>query len=281
MKLFLFISSVIGSCHAKLVTNYEDDRMAAIYQNNTDASMFENYDHLHSLLVKPDSAACHGWDWFYCPRDPGCTDYVMSAHQVSVGTAPSHLAKVTVGAWTNLYVIGETTLKEVPVSASYKVYGVDGKNVASGALPARHGIYNDGPKGLGASLELNFENKPNQFRLQVPLIVQADNFDETTGTQWVNFGIDVFLEPSGTHEAICVQVANEAYATTISKRASPAFEMLCEDNGDGTFTPGAVPDVLHPLGGCNEFGKQCDGCMTTCNPQSRAATLVQRTSILS
>jgi len=205
----------------------------------------------------------------------------MSAHQVSVGTAPSHTVKVTEGQWTNLYVIGQTTLKTVPPHATYKVYGLDGKNVAQGPLPARHGIWNDGPHGLGASLELDFEKKPGQFRLQIPLKPATNNYgDDGKGHQWVNFGIDVFLEGSGTHEGICVQVSNHAYATAISSKVTPAFETECKDNGDGTWTPGKQQDVIHNLGGCNEFGKECDGCMTQCNPQSRQATLEKRGTFL-
>merc|ERR1712146_854733 len=80
-----------------------DDRMSRIYSNFSDVN----------LAVATSSSTCHGWDWFYCPRDPGCATYALSAHQVSVSLAPAHTKKVTAGQWINLYVIGRTTLKAV------------------------------------------------------------------------------------------------------------------------------------------------------------------------
>lgn len=202
----------------------------------------------------------------------------MSAHQVSVATTPSHLGTVTVGHWVNLYVIGTTNIKNVSEIASYKVYGIDGKNAATGGLTARHGVWSDGPKGLGASLELNFEKKPGQFRLQIPLVVATNNFEETAAKQqYVNFGIDVFLQGKYAPEAMCVQIANSAYSKFESSKEG--FETNCKDNGDGTFTKAITPDVVRPLSGCNEIrgtGRQCGGCFTRCNPQSRSETLALR-----
>jgi len=223
-------------------------------------------------------ASCQGWDWFYCPRDPGCATYTMSAHEVSVSTAPSHLGAVRAGAWSNLYIIGTTTITNVSQIASYKVYGIDGKNAATGLVAGRHGVWTDGPKGLGASLELNFENKPGQFRLQIPLIVAQNNFEETAAKeQFVNFGIDIFLQGRYAPEAMCVQIANSAYAKFES--AKERFQTECKDNGDGSWSKGITPDVVHPLSGCNEIkgrAKQCGGCFSQCNPQSRSATLASR-----
>jgi len=266
--LLCLLATIVGS-YALPSTFTTADRLSMIYGNVSDA--------LFEAQAAPPSSSCKGWDWFYCPRDPGCATYQMSVHQVSVGLAPGHTTKVTVGKWTNLYVVGTTTMKTVPASATFKVYGVDGHNVAQGKFAARKGIYTDGPLGKGASLELGFENKPGQFRLQIPLLPTAGNFAAVQGGQWVNFGIDVFLEPQNTMEGMCVQVANHMYAEYMAHNSSQAFEMECKDNGDGTFTRHTVqPDVLHPLGGCNEFGKECDGCLTQCNPRSRAATLATR-----
>jgi len=224
------------------------------------------------------SESCKGWDWFYCPKDPGCATYTMSAHEVSVSTAPARLNTVMVGHWVNLYVIGTTTIQNVSEVASYKVYGIDGKNSAAGLLAGRHGLWTDGPKGLGASLELNFEKKPGQFRLQVPIIVSDNNFEETAAKeQYVNFGIDIFLQGKYVQEAMCVQIANSAYAKFESSKEG--FVTNCKDNGDGTFTKGDTPDVSSPLSGCNEGrgrSHQCGGCFTLCNPQSRSATLAAR-----
>lgn len=180
-----------------------------------------------------------------------------------------------VGKWVNIYVIGVTTLKAMPASVNYKIYGLDGKNVASGVLNARHGLWNDGPKGLGASLELNYRKHANAFRLQIPIVVSAECFDDSSPTKLVNFGVDVFIQGGAhdVHEGMCVQVANAAQSKLAAAKAD--FQMSCKDNGDGTFTKGVVPNSLHPLRGCNEFHKQCDGCITTCNPQ-RAAFMVDR-----
>jgi len=262
--VLLGLCAVAGYCYAlpTLATDFDGaSRMAAIYGGRNSTTTFG---------AVPDSTDCHGWDWFYCPRDPGCTSYKMSAHQVSVGK-PGH-TRMVVGNWVNLYVIGMTTITNVSEIASYKVYGISGGNVGSGELAARHGNYLDGPKGLGASLELNFLRKPGQFRLQIPHLLTAASFDES-GTQFVNFGIDIFLTGKYVEEGMCVQLANAAYAKHES--AKLPFEMECKDNGDGTFTKGVQPNALHKLGGCNEFHKECDGCMSTCNPQ-RSALLVDR-----
>merc|ERR1711934_107739 len=256
MKILLLISAVVG-CSA-----------LPTFLNGTEA-MFP------TLGAKPES--CVGWDWFYCPRDPGCTTYAMSAHQVSVGLAPSRLNVVAAGRWVNLYVIGTTNIKNVSQIASYKVYGIDGKNVATGTLAARHGMWYDGPKKLGASLELNYEKKPNHFRLQIPMIVAGSNFEVVSGKQFVNFGMDIFLKGSAASQAMCVQIANKAYSNFESSKAG--FQMECKDNGDGSFTPGATPDIIHPLSGCNEIRgahHQCGGCLTYCNPQFRTVELAPR-----
>lgn len=260
MKLFLFIFAIAGC--TGLPSNWHETRMASIYPR------FAN---MSGLVQGGQSTDCHGWDWFYCPRDPGCSGYAMSVHQVSIGKLGQQ--KIEEGKWVNLYAIGMTTLKSVPEHATFKVYGIDGSNIAGGPLQARGGVWND--KTKGASLELNYDKKPGQFRLQIPVIVASKDFDDYTGTQMVNFGIDVFLAAGQTHEGMCVQVGNPAYSKAVATKTDPAFEMICKDNGDGTFTPGTVPNVLHPLKGCNEFGKECDGCMVTCNPQ-RATALVDR-----
>ena len=143
---------------------------------------------------------------------------------------------------------------------------------------ARAGNYMDGPKGLGASIELNFEGKGNEFRLQIPFKPTTQNFQMSAGVQWVNFGIDVFMN-SNTNEGMCVQMANKAYTTHLKSQSSQPFEMQCTDNGDGTFKPGVIPDPVHPLSGCNELkgkGRECGGCLAHCNPRSRAATLQPR-----
>jgi hypothetical protein len=195
----------------------------------------------------------------------------MSAKQVSIAKLSQN--KMIVGNWINLYVIGYTTITNVAEEvANYKVYGIDGKVVATGPVQARHGNWND--RGKGASMELNYEKKKGLFRLEIPLILHSDSFEKSsTGAQFVNFGIDVFLTGKYVEEGMCVQLANGAYSKEESAKAD--FQMNCKDNGDGTFTKGTIPNALHKFSGCNEHHQDCDGCLKYCNPQ-RAAFLVGR-----
>ena len=57
-------------------------------------------------------------NWFYCPRDPGCVGYSMSAETVDVTVDDSSIAA---GDMVVMNVTGTTTLKAVPLSSTYKV----------------------------------------------------------------------------------------------------------------------------------------------------------------
>merc|ERR1712072_1245418 len=133
-----------------------------------------------AFMAKSNSAVdtniC-GINWNYCPRDPGCATYTMSVHKVTARDTstqgPVLVKDVKIGDKITVDIQGKTTLKAVPTQGSYRVYSLQGKNVAAGTL--------------GSALKLN-----------------GDNFE---------FGIDIFQKGSGSDEGMCVEVASDAYIT--------------------------------------------------------------------
>jgi len=159
-------------------------------------------------------------DWYYCPRDPGCVTYELSVHSVEVDVADT--AAIHAGDQTTVIVKGRTQIKEVPAVGTYKIYDMAGHNAAQGVLT--DALTLDGSGG---------------FTFRITLAFPAAS---VTGGL-IEFGIDVFMDQNA-HEGMCVEVANPAYIDTVKNKVSPAFEIYCYDNGDGTWVEhhhGIVP----------------------------------------
>ena len=48
---------------------------------------------------EPSIKHCSNFSWYYCPRDPGCATYAMSAHQVTLSKRGKPVIKVFVPVW--------------------------------------------------------------------------------------------------------------------------------------------------------------------------------------
>ena len=116
-------------------------------------------------------------DWFYCPRDPGCTTYTMSTDTVVVDVRDKTTIKA--GDKVTLTVNGTTTLKSCPAAGSYRIYSLVGKNQQAGVLCDILTILPDGV-----------------FILSIPITLIAGDFVD----DWFEFGLDVFQEKSGSDE---------------------------------------------------------------------------------
>eukprot|EP00658_Telonema_sp_P-2_P031805 TRINITY_DN23722_c0_g1_i7.p1 TRINITY_DN23722_c0_g1~~TRINITY_DN23722_c0_g1_i7.p1 ORF type:complete len:390 (-),score=94.03 TRINITY_DN23722_c0_g1_i7:443-1612(-) len=166
----------------------------------------------------------------YCPRDPGCSTYTMSVHNVQVRDLNTNtdikISNVTVGSTFALTVTGKTTMTQVPVSGSYRLYALTGGNVGTGLLTDA--------LTLGAN---------GSFTMQVQFNVAANNFGSSRDLFEV--GLDVFQKASGSDEGMCVQIESTEYVKEAQAKSSPAFDLLCKDDGDGHFekleNPVAMP----------------------------------------
>lgn len=180
-------------------------------------------------------------DWNYCPRDPGCKTYTMSVHSVvfhaNGKTAPIKAEDLKVGDSITMVVTGLTTITKMPDQGSYKIYGLSGHNIAAGALS-----------------DVFTLNAPN-FGITVTFTLTADAFGQD---EWFEVGLDVFQEASGSDEGFCINVEDIEFLAYEKSKPDPPFEMLCKDNGDGTFTPDIVPLKGHPLPAPNCNGPACD-----------------------
>lgn len=170
-------------------------------------------------------------DWYYCPRDPGCITYTMSAHTVRVNAAgysePVKASKLSPGHMLTVEVLGETTMTEVPTAGSYRIYALNGKNMAAGVL--------------SDALTLNGAN----FILEISFELTSDAIGSDG---WFEFGIDVFQQKSGSDEGFCLEIASVAYTKYEEDRNLPPFVMECKDEGNGhfikdvhTIVPKAIP----------------------------------------
>ena len=183
-----------------------------------------------------------GMDWYYCPRDPGCVTYDMSVHDVKihvdgiegnidiVDLKPGHTAQVQI--------TGITTITSVSASASYRVYALDGKNMAFGVLANAFILTGNGGFVFTPSFEITA--------------------DAIGSNGFVEFGIDVFQEKSGTDEGMCVQLASKPYVEYVESRPSPPFQMQCRDLGNGHFIPDVHRIVPTPIASPSCGTQACD-----------------------
>merc|ERR1719421_341306 len=195
-----------------------------------------------------------GVNWYYCPRDPGCKTYTMSVHNMNVHTnsyAHVEMDALKAGDQITVQASGVTTIEKVPTAGSYRIYGLDGKNVATGILSDTMNItYNS------ATLQYDFV-------LTVPFVLDKDNFD---GAQkWTEWTLDVFQEKSGSDEGMCVEFADAEYVKYEENKPDPPFVDLCVDNGDGTFKEQTIkiaetvkPQTLHEIAAPACTASPCD-----------------------
>merc|ERR1712028_228391 len=161
--------------------------------------------------------------WYYCPRDPGCTTYTMSTESVEFDTHDSKGYKV--GDNVTLIVEGSTTMKEVPVAGSYRVYALSGGNVAAGVLTD--------------VMNLSGSN----FVLDIPFQLTTADYD----VKDFEFGLDIFQKKSGNDEGMCLEIANPTYIAKEEAKSSPRFVTDCKDDGGGHFVstlPAGSPEVV-------------------------------------
>jgi hypothetical protein len=199
-----------------------------------------------------DTNVC-GVNWYYCPRDPGCVTYTMSAHDVVVhannyGTDPVLMDTLKIGNSMTIQVSGVTTIEKVPVAGSYRIYGVNGKNVATGILTD--------------TLVINYNKATLQydFVMTVTFVLDANNFD--VAMKWTEWTLDVFQEKSGSDEGMCVEFSSIEYVNYLQTKQDPPFVDLCVDRGDGTFENQTIAittalDTLHVT--------SPPGCVEKCN----------------
>lgn len=182
---------------------------------------------------------------YYCPRDPGCVTYTMSVHEVFVRDAniTSAMTAMQLKAKDTMLVEikGETSLATVPLAGSFKIYNLAGDTTFSG--------------DLSKAMTITGTAKPFDFTLEIEFPLTQGSFDTTS--DYFEFGVDVFQASSGADEGMCIEIANVKYTKYEQNKPNPpgpAFNMLCDDNGDGTFTKHVKPDPVHliPSPGCGD-----------------------------
>jgi len=145
----------------------------------------------------------------------------MSAHDVMVhdanSTTPIKIADVPIGSEFVVTISGKTTITEVSPAGSYRIYSLQGDNVAAGVLT--DALTLDGQGG---------------FTFSTTFWVTAALFDSADSAMF-EFGVDVFQQSSGSDEGMCVEVASAPYVAYEAAKPAPPFEFLCSDAGDGQF----------------------------------------------
>jgi hypothetical protein len=118
-------------------------------------------------------------------------------------------------------ITGVTTIEEVPTAGSYRIYGLDGTNVATGILTD--------------TLDITYNSNTRQydFVMTVPFKLDAHNFD--TAAKYTEWTLDVFQQKSGSDEGMCIEFADPEYVAYEESKPDPKFIDYCVDNGDGTF----------------------------------------------
>lgn len=176
----------------------------------------------------PPAADCD-LEWWYCPRDPDCDAYTMSAEHVAVRTdiGTEERSFFAPGDVVDVVVTGHTSMTEIPPQGTYRVYMLAGGNAAMGDL------YD----------VLNIDFETGAFLMTIPFTLSEGNFESNLG--WFEFGIDVFQEAAGTDEAMCVEVANIPYREAMQAKEHPKFEQYCVDEGMGHFIPQTIDTVVN------------------------------------
>jgi len=176
-----------------------------------------------ALFAAPSTNVC-GLEYNYCSKDPGCATYTMSVHDLLVqdlnSSKPVNISDVSLGSHLKLTVTGKTTITTVTKDGSYRIYALQGGNLAGGVLADVLTI--DGKGGFAVSVEF---------------AVGAELFNAKDKSKF-EFGLDIFQNASGTFEGMCVEVASSPY---VAAEQGYKFEFLCKDGGDGHFEVLKVP----------------------------------------
>jgi len=189
---------------------------------------------VHTIHPKPiASPQCSGPNdcdlkYFYCPRDPGCVTYTMSAENVEVDVLDGNTIKA--GDHIRLVVNGTTQIRTVPVDGSYRIYDIAGHNVVGGALSDAMTITSCVEEGCYFSVVVDFELPAEAF----------------TPQGWMEFGLDVFQKSSGSDEGFCVEIANVAYVNyeETHPQPPPGFDTYCRDMGWGHFQKETIKEII-------------------------------------
>lgn len=181
--------------------------------------------------VKPDQPcgvkpqACD-LKYYYCPRDPGCVTYTMSATSVSVDVDAT---SVKPGDHIGLTVNGTTHIRSIPTAGSYRIYDLAGHNVVAGVLTDAMTLFNCGHLGCEFGIDVDFTLPDAAF----------------TSQGWMSFTLDVFQEKSGSDEGFCVSVSNPDFVAYESKTSPPpGFVTYCKDTGYGHFVKDQQAEIV-------------------------------------
>ena len=137
---------------------------------------------------------------------------------------------------------GETSLASVPATGSYKIYNLAGETTFTGDLQK--------------AMTITGTAKPYDFTLEVEFPLTEGSF--IRGSQFFEFGVDVFQASSGADEGMCIEISNEIYVKYEEDKPvppGPAFDMNCDDHGDGTFSAHVHKIVPTPI-----TSPGCSGC---------------------
>lgn len=109
---------------------------------------------------------------------------------------------------------------------------------AAGRSPTAQAGYQDDDTMDDAVNRHNHHVLPaHHFTMVIPIGVES----EMLSADWFEFGIDVFTEPSSTHEAMCIEVGNTQWLSDRIRQDHPPFVTYCRDLGNGTFVEDTVP----------------------------------------
>lgn len=130
-----------------------------------------------ALFAAPSTNVC-GLEYNYCSKDPGCATYTMSVHDLFVqdlnSSKPVNISDVSLGSHLKLTVTGKTTITTVTKDGSYRIYALQGGNLAGGVLADVLTI--DGKGGFAVSVEFT---------------VAAELFNAKDKSKF-EFGLDIF-----------------------------------------------------------------------------------------
>lgn len=131
----------------------------------------------------------------------------------------------------HLTVNGTTSITTIPSHGSYRIYDLAGHNAASGVLADALSLHDCGAKGC-------------KFGMHVPFTLPQGAF---SSQGWMEFGLDVFQEASGSDEGFCIEIANDAYLhfEQTKPQPPPGFVAYCIDESWGHYVNKTTPEVVH------------------------------------